>query len=476
MIPSPIHNVHRFFLFTFILLCASVFVSPAQAQAAYTEIFPTINADGTVGMPPGWCPHFSWHGVREYTTEPVDQASGTVISGGTSYDQVCYLTMEQGNPYTVNMDAGGTTGTPYFSSGGANTDGTYWGAITFGGSAYSGSFADSEEVYYWKAVRSGGVWSAGGGGDSCDSGDTRICGFTPENGDVITGPNVDFTLDYYVNGEDIGGFVDSVSDVVVKLHNIDQNVLLLGFLTQSDIVLYNEIATTSGSFHFATTTVLADGNYRLEASIKRKFFFNWITVPGAQLNQTISKQFIVGASTFIGNLSQNGFNILNGTLASSTATSSIALVANCNPLGTFDMTNCLAGLFIPDAGQVQTTIQGAKDGILTRMPWGYITRFMTIVSSSATTTLPSFTTTIAQNDEDDTTTLTFNPGDMMAGGGALLDSIEDPYNGMTVKDIFRPIIQLSVALMVILTIAADISSSHNHASGPADVASRRRRT
>lgn len=310
--------------------------------------------------------------------------------------------------------------------------------------------------------------------DDCISGDTRICGFTPENGSVISGPSIDFTLDYYVNADDLTGPSAALSDVVIKLHNIDQNVLLLGFLSPGDKVLYDEVATSSGHMHFATTTDLGDGNYRLEASIRQKFFFNWFTVPLSRLNQTISKQFIVGEPTFIGNLTQNGFNILSGTLNGQSATSSIALVARCNPVGSFDMTLCLSGLFIPDANQIQVTIQGARDGILTRMPWGYVTRFVAIVGGSATTTLPTFTATVALNTASDTTEISFDPGDMFAGGAALAASIHSPYDsGVTFRSTFEPIIKLSMGIVVILTIMADIMSSHNHPAEPSDVRRRR---
>lgn len=307
---------------------------------------------------------------------------------------------------------------------------------------------------------------------SC-SGYSHICGFTPENGTTVSGPDVTFTLDYFVTQADID---QNLNDVVVTLHNIDQNVLLLGFLSPGDKELYRATATTSGEVNFSTTTPLADGNYRLQAKMERKFFFDWITVPFDSINQTISKQFVVGTPTFIGNLSQNGFNILNGTLASSTATSSVALVANCNPLGTFDMVNCLAGLFVPDANQIQVTIQGAQQGILTRMPWGYITRFVGIIGGNGTTTLSTtYSVEVAMNNASDTTQISFNPGEMFTGGASLVDSIHSPYDSsVTFRSVFEPIIKLSIALLVLFQIVHDITGSHSHHS-EAEIGARRRR-
>lgn len=304
---------------------------------------------------------------------------------------------------------------------------------------------------------------------SC-SGLTHICGFTPENGTTVSGPIVDFTMTDYINPADIGGN----TYVKIKLHNIDQNVLLLGFLSPSDITLFDGIATTSGIFYFATSVPLGDGNYRLESSITESVpFLSWLGNPFGSYNQKLSKQFIVGEPTFIGNLSQNSFNILNGVYASTTATSSVALVARCNPLGSFDMTMCLAGLFVPDSQQIHATLEGARDGILIRAPWGYITRFVHIVSATTTESLPSYTATVALNNAEDTTELTFDPGDMVAGAGTLLDSIEDPYDHKSIKDVLQPMVQAGVAIAVVLTIISDIVGSHKHHMEVGDMRRRR---
>ncbi len=108
-----------------------------------------------------------------------------------------------------------------------------------------------------------------------------------------------------------------------------------------------------------------------------------------------------------------------------------------------------------------------KDGILVRVPWGYATRFITILANPATSTLPTFTTTIQIGAGSDmtpeTTELTFDIGDMVTGGAALLASIEDPNHGKTAREIFEPIIKLVVALSVIITIVMDLMGSHKHA-------------
>jgi len=479
MISKTIHTVNRFIPFLFALFCVSVF-SPSIAHAynvEYTTVTPVNNtlSGGYFGTTD---PLADWTGVGE---------SFPYYTGNYTFYGDCGTgcRLSPTNPTAGQLQAGNAAGIGSIGSAYSFSQ-TYYPqscdgpgllchfAISDSGQFNTGAFPNVKitgSILLFDVDSSGTVYAVTPT-SSCGT-YSHICGFTPENGSTVSGPTVAFTLDYFVTQEDID---QNYNDVVITLHNIDQNVLLLGFLSPGDIVLYNEVATTSAHVSFATSTPLADGNYRLEAKMQRKFFFNWITIPGDNINQSISKQFVVGTPTFIGNLTQNGFNILNGTLASSTATSSVALVANCNPLGTFDMVNCLAGLFIPDAGQVQATIQGAQQGILTRMPWGYVTRFVGIVGGTGTTTLSTtYTTTVALNTASDTTTLSFNPGDMFAGGATLVDSIASPYDGsVTFRSVFEPIIKLSIAVLVLLTIFSDITGSHAHHAEPGEV--RRRRT
>lgn len=292
---------------------------------------------------------------------------------------------------------------------------------------------------------------------------TRIIDFTPADNSTTTSP-VTFTLQGYVNPDDIGTFIG----VKFTLHNIDQNVLLLSAFSPNDIYFLSGFnATTSGPFNFSSTTPIADGNYRLEAILERSYLSGWFVNPFSPINQDISHQFVVGTSTFIGTISANGFNEINSIFASSTATTTSAVAQNCNPfVGQFDIIKCGAFLFIPGGDYLNTTMKGLKDGILTRVPWGYLTRIYTIWNTSATTTLPTFNVSFATGPGDNsnmgTSTLSFDPGDMIAGGGTLLESIKDPVNGKSTKDIFGPLVQLAFALGVIFMIISDLTGSHRH--------------
>lgn len=292
------------------------------------------------------------------------------------------------------------------------------------------------------------------------TGDTRILSFTPEDNSLVNNP-VFFEIEAYVNPDDIG----TIEGVDLKLHNIDQNVLLLGFLSPSDIFLVDQ-ELEAGYFNFSTTTVIGEGNYRLEACIRRTYLSGWFNNPFSPINDCQSHQFIVGTSTFIGNISQNLWGDLDDFYNGSSATTSAALAATCNPLsGNFGVRECSAFLFIPDGQQLRNTMNEARDNIFKRVPWGYFSRTITILSNPATTTLPTITANMQMGAGSDmtpeVTTISFDINDMVAGGAALVESIEDPIHGQSFRDVFYTWIQGLIALMVLLTIIADLAKTHN---------------
>jgi len=231
----------------------------------------------------------------------------------------------------------------------------------------------------------------------CWSGNTRICEYTPEEGSTLASTTVDFFLEAYVSSDDIGSF----KRVQITLHNINQN--FLGYLLpdvfdSNDIFLLNDTQVPSGNFTFSDTRELDPGNYRIEACIGRSFagFYNNLPSFLGGLDCT-SHQFIVVDSTFVGNISQNSFNQLNGILASTSATSTLALAGTCNPISSsistaflntdFSPISCLSFLFIPDSYYLQQSIQNFKDNVSTHFPLGYVTDFYYIVSTTTASSL-----------------------------------------------------------------------------------------
>ena len=293
---------------------------------------------------------------------------------------------------------------------------------------------------------------------------TRIISINPADDSTIDNP-VNFQLHAYLDPADLEGILG----IKITLHNIDQNIIAFQFLSPDDIYLFEGQATSSGHFYYSTSTDLSYGNYRIEACLFRTYF-GFIGNPFANLiegeQDCQSHQFVVGESTFIGKISQSIFSDTNDFYEGLTATSSEALASSCNPLSSnFEIRECVAFMFIPDASNIKDFVDNMREGVLTHVPWGYATRLYDIFAGPATSSLPSYTVSIpggGGSGSIEYETLTFDMQDMVAGGGALLDSVEDPVHSASLRDIFEDIIKAIVAMSVVFTIAIDILKSHSH--------------
>lgn len=214
---------------------------------------------------------------------------------------------------------------------------------------------------------------------------THIISLTPIEGTTTQNP-VTFGMEYYISPNDIG----LVKGIKITLHNIDQNVLFLSDLSPSDIYFYDRTsATSSGYFNFSTTTTIGEGNYRIEAQLEGTTILGIINPLRGVLGviDYKSHQFIVGASTFLGNISQSSYNALNNYYASSTATTTTGMIASCNVFTDGSFIKCLTYLFVPDQKFVKDSIENVKNNILTHFPLGYISDAYSILATTSTTTL-----------------------------------------------------------------------------------------
>lgn len=287
---------------------------------------------------------------------------------------------------------------------------------------------------------------------------TRIIDFTPAQGATV-GNTVNFTYHAYINPEDIGG----VLDIKLKLFTVDQNILFASLFSPSEIMLFNGIATTSGHWYFSTSTILGDGNYRVEATIERAYLDGWFINIYSSINDDQVHTFIVNQGTWLGNLQQSIFNTMNTALSDRPATSTQVMYNTCAPLSsTFDIQDCMAVLFVPSKEGMTDVFNSVRSNVLSHKPWGYITRVFNIITSTSTAvSLPSWTAHV-QTSASSSISLTFDPADMIAGAGSLLNSIRDPIYGKNTREIFEPFVQLFFAIGVIFTIVVDLMRMRSH--------------
>jgi hypothetical protein len=286
---------------------------------------------------------------------------------------------------------------------------------------------------------------------------TRIINFTPTEGAVLTsGVPVNFQLDYYLNPDDVG----TINSVRITFTNIDQNAIFSS-LSNNTIEFLSTVATTSGAFTFASSTSLPNGNYRINATLERSWVFGYLSNPFSSINTDQSHQFIVGSSTFIGNISANSFSAINTIYSTFSSTSTASLSQSCNVLNGFDVNSCLGYLFIPSGEQMNSTLNSLRSTVLQKAPWGYFNRMYVLWQTTATGTLPTISISIPFGNGQ-YGTATADMGDMLIGGVNNLNSIHSPKNNKTARDVLEPIVALLMAIAVVYTIVTDLTGSHKH--------------
>ena len=227
------------------------------------------------------------------------------------------------------------------------------------------------------------------------NGISQVTSFSPADGTTTQSTTVTFTYQAYINPNDIGFFLGKQMTFYVQGQPVGLGTYFLDKVQ----------ATTSGYFNFSTTTVMSPGNYILNACLEDSELGGLVggfdnLNPWA--NPCQYHQFVVGTSTFIGNLFQNGVTAVQGQLNNIAATSSLAVLSNsCNPFSGFDIVQCFYALLIPTSSQMQDTMNSFYSDFLTRVPWGYgsvavadllgygTTATTSLSSSNLTITLPN---------------------------------------------------------------------------------------
>jgi len=233
-------------------------------------------------------------------------------------------------------------------------------------------------------------------------------------------------------------------------------------LTYGDKYLKLPITASSTVLNLATTTVfslIGDTNaiYRISRPTTWwESIVNFFTLSDTGFTTILEKNFDFTVSE------KSGLDLLldqNTQALDDLFNATTTPVTNCG-ITTFNMSDCLTSLIIPNARTMRADITNLRNMVLTHAPIGYVTRFTDIMLSNATSSLPVVLITFTPDSPLVGSPLTFDIGDMFVGGAELLESIKDPNTNKSTKDIFLPLVQLGVALSVVLTIISDIMKTH----------------
>jgi len=265
---------------------------------------------------------------------------------------------------------------------------------------------------------------------------THIISLEPVNASTTpTGNDVYFEAKAWIADEP--SFWDTIE---IDLYYRDFNSLswLIG---SADTSLYNGSATTTGLFSFSTTTSLADGYYRVTFQLMNSTLGGLIVNPFGGDIQSVTHEFTVGSSTFIGTAARDLTSGLNSIFASTSATSTSVLLGSCNPFsGQWNTTYCITGLLVPDQASMQTLVEEFKTEIMSKAPWGYITRLFAIISGTGSSTPPVLVFTVPDDEYFSSSlrnkTITFDPWNVVSDGSILEEA--DGFGTGNLMDTFMP--------------------------------------
>lgn len=307
------------------------------------------------------CPKLRYH-VGIY---PADN-TGTAMATG-----VCAF--YNADSYHFFLTATGYEPTPYdFETAFSPANGEYWFSI------------EGNDRYYFTATRTGGSWSYIDGANNT----SRIITTTPYNGQTIaTSTTNTIGATGYLSAEDLNDY----SKLKIHIENSANS-----FLNCADVICaglsanaisrnFEKILLTAGSFTFSsTTTGLPIGKYYLTATIEKGDYcaFEFCLLTTKVFSTTTT--FIVASTTKADKLKESVINYMAGITGTEDDFN------NCT-VTSFSFLECMSDLFlyafIPTESELEFVFNQFYTDALIHFPLGYITDFISIISTTTVGTL-----------------------------------------------------------------------------------------
>lgn len=308
---------------------------------------------------------------------------------------------------------------------------------------------------------------------------TRVISLVPSGGATTsTSTASSFTVTGFIHSSDFA------TGTVVRLYATrdatTQSVDVIASLDSvggADSFLFEFYPTSAGNFSFSSTTDTSDfltGQYSIVGSINFPIssvyqndgiigvlksgwsrLMTLFEIANGTIQDNSSPQTIIKTSTFvIGTL--NYWDITAAEIVSMQAN----LAENsefCSPFsGDFSMIGCLSFLFRPNEAMVASLWNTLYEQILSRAPFGYITRFVAIASGLTSTQPVPLSYTFGTSAPDELQGLTYSV--QIFDHFDILNSLEsdDLVNPKTIWEITMPFFEFIVGLGVLGVILFDL--------------------
>lgn len=296
---------------------------------------------------------------------------------------------------------------------------------------------------------------------------TRIDSVTPYDGELVAtstshtiGATGNVSDNDWNSGSELKIHIENSNKAYQQCADVICSQLQIGAIS---LDFSYDIVVPAPFTYSSTTQSLPIGKYWVTTSIRKGSF----CLLGACLSSreifATSTTFTVATTTRADKLKDAVIEHLDGLSGTG------GTFPNCS-IGDFNLFMCGVDLidyaFVPTSDAISYSINRLREGVLVKMPFGYATRFVHIVSNEATSTLPTTDIPIIIADSNNnmlvSTSTLFQPEDMLTGAGEILNDLKDPIYNKSARDVFEPIVNAVVAMTILMTIIADLLGSHNH--------------
>ena len=248
------------------------------------------------------------------------------------------------------------------------------------------------------------------------------------------------------------------------------NAMDTGIPPQPDFLSGRIIATSSGSMSYTNTTTFGSiGRYKATATLWTPSIDVLGVTWGYHEYYASSTIFLVSTTTSFRRVQSIIVKKFNEAVASSSA----AIASSCNPLGSFDITQCIIALMWPGSSAIDDDLVILKQ----TPPWGYVYRVIDLLSTTTTsTTLPSISYSFASSSPMASLgDIHFDPFGTIADSGTLIASMKsDRSDAKDVWQIFMPVINIFIYAVLGFMIIHDLTGIHSSSEhGKEDIGKQR---
>lgn len=295
---------------------------------------------------------------------------------------------------------------------------------------------------------------------------TRIISVVPVDGATVsTSTAVSLSANIYVDPED---FTD---DIIVRFNVTRQQNLQLTSVGAVIGTNYDVDVNSSGfsTVSASTSAPLQFGEYLYRVQIINNsplnrvanflgFFETLRARGGLALSST---RFIAGAQTGLDVFIDDQEEVL-GDIINDPGDFNVNL-SLCNPLN-FSIRECLTALLIPSSTQLQAIFDQLVDGVLTRVPIGYMWRLGQIISDTATSSMPVISYEFGDGSPLEGLDMSFDFSSTMAQASVIMNEelLSDRDDPQSVMEILMPFWEMFVYFCVFMLVLRDVSGMYTN--------------